>query len=773
MRFLLVEMHAVDELISGRYFQSVEFEQGKSLALLLAGSVKTAIISPSIKILSTTEGLYFLSTQGGSGNVIVFDLEAAPLFGHNPEEDLLVFQRVLRFGTKTWQNLRLSVSEKLVPNSSKAIVFPFPISSKSYYRIAIDRNPDAKRREKRATGQALLVYWFGFDDKDVAKDDVSVTVFRKAMAGLPEAYATIQADAQVGPSGEASSRITSLGVTRLDGHPASKLPGELGFDEWQFYLTEAQRRFVNTPLHAPHRIEGPAGTGKTLSLVLKAIQTLRQAAAARTEHRALFIAHSEATRKAIQELFDSNDSSGFSGADRITSLQSIKITTLQSLCAEILRTEISESEFLDRDAFESKEAQLLYTLEAFEDALSNDFATHKPFLSKEFADYVETQDKWLVAEMMRHEISVVIKGRADEDLEKYKKTSILRYGLPIKSEADKGFMFLIFRGYQQRLEAAGQFDTDDVVLTASSQLSTPIWRRRRESEGYDSIFIDETHLFNLNELSVFHRLTRSDSSFPIAYSVDRSQALGDRGWSEGSFDSLMAPSEEARERASTTLIRSIFRSSPEIVNLAFSVTSAGATLFTNYQNPLDLAASAFTEQEERKAVPPAYFEYGNDEALIAGAFDRAQAMAARLEGHRSGVAIVAFSESLFAELQKFARETNKPVETLKRRGDIEVLRSAQRSNRFVLSSPDYIGGLEFDGVVLVGVDKGRVPPASTRESPDSSNFLSYASHSRLYVAITRARFQVEILGSKIRGPSTLLQSALSGGVLQRSIEAVH
>ena len=108
----------------------------------------------------------------------------------------------------------------------------------------------------------------------------------------------------------------------------------------------------------------------------------------------------------------------------------------------------------------------------------------------------------------------------------------------------------------------------------------------------------------------------------------------------------------------------------------------------------------------------------------------------------------------------------KPVELIKRRGDTDAVRRAQRSRRCVLSTPDYIGGLEFDGVILIGVDEGRVPPTKTKESIDSLNFLSYASHNRLYVAITRARYRVEVLVVKERGPSALLRSAIASNILQ-------
>jgi hypothetical protein len=101
-------------------------------------------------------------------------------------------------------------------------------------------------------------------------------------------------------------------------------------------------------------------------------------------------------------------------------------------------------------------------------------------------------------------------------------------------------------------------------MTTIGQLDTPIWRRRRSREGFDRIYIDETHLFNINELSLFHHLSRSSENHPIAFSVDRSQSLGDRGWTDELFDETLSPGAGVSGR---TEVLGIFRCSPDIVNL--------------------------------------------------------------------------------------------------------------------------------------------------------------------------------------------------------------
>jgi hypothetical protein len=370
--------------------------------------------------------------------------------------------------------------------------------------------------------------------------------------------------------------------------------------------------------------------------------------------------------------------------------------------------------------------------------------------------------------MLQHEISVVIKGRAGEDLDCYRKLPRLKYGLPVENDSDRGFIFVTFKKYQERLQAAAQFDTDDIVLTTIGQLNTPIWRRRRRREGYNSLFIDETHLFNINELSLFHYLTRLETEYPIAYSVDRSQAVGDRGWTDELFDEALTPGADARRASIRTDMESIFRCSPDIVNLAFWVTSAGATLFTNFEDPLKAASSMFTDAEERKCASPVYLTAPNDDAMVIEAFERAERMAREMEVSRCEVAIVAFSDELFGKIEAYASDRNKPIEVLKERGDITIVERARKHARFILSAPDYVGGLEFSGVVLVGVDTGRVPPSKNSGSIDSTNFLSYTSHNRLYVAITRARFRVEVLVTRERGPSALLRGAIASHILSDS-----
>jgi hypothetical protein len=141
--------------------------------------------------------------------------------------------------------------------------------------------------------------------------------------------------------------------------------------------------------------------------------------------------------------------------------QTLKLTTLQQLCSELLRREIHESEFLDRDAMESKQLQAMYVEEAFKSVMKEAYATYKAIISPQFDLFLNTTEQSTIVEMLQHEISVVIKGRSDEQLENYRKLPRLKYGLPTETSSDRGFVWTIFKKYQSQLQTAAQFDTDD------------------------------------------------------------------------------------------------------------------------------------------------------------------------------------------------------------------------------------------------------------------------------------------------------------------------
>ena len=398
---------------------------------------------------------------------------------------------------------------------------------------------------------------------------------------------------------------------------------------------------------------------------------------------------------------------------------------------------------------------------------SKDLSVLTSFLSKELYAFLSLEDTWTLAQLFRHEVSVIIKGRANSSLDTYKSMPPLDYGMPIKTSQDKEYIFNKYLEYQKKLEASNQYDIDDIVISAIGQLDTPIWRRRRQQLGYDSIFIDEVHLFNLNEISVLHFLTKDPASVPISYSIDRSQAVGDIGWDESDFYHALGTKQENAGIGNS--VTAVFRSSPEIVELAFCVTASGASLFTNFQNPLDFATGTFTAEEEKKCVKPCITYVTDDNELAVLTYKRVDQMAKALQVSKDNILVVVFDEQLFVKIKQEWREANKGFKVLETRGDFFAVAEASKVGFPIISLPELVGGLEFFGVILVGCDKGRLPQNSSN-SEFGRAYVNYKAHNNLYVAITRAKYCVQFIVNKHRGISDILSRAMENDFLEECQE---
>jgi superfamily I DNA/RNA helicase len=604
----------------------------------------------------------------------------------------------------------------------------------------------------------LLVFKIGTDEGDGVNETATVAGFRKFLDDLEASSQALKVSSgtNLAPWNDSFAATTLQGLS-------SKVDIHQGYETWLRLLTDDQRDFALTDLTRPTRIEGPAGTGKTASISVAAVHALRMAKEQQRPLRCALFTHSEASRRSIQTVIEAMGGDEFLSAQPISC--QLQIVTLQSYCASILHQDLSETEFVDPDAQDAKQLQLMYVEEAM-NKTEPEFDSYAPFMSQIFINFYKNENKETLIQLIQHEISVVIKGRAQEKFETYKQIGKIPTGLPLEIDGDKAFIWQLYKNYRAQLVSNAQFDTDDVVLSAFGQLAAPIWRRRRAKDGFDKIFVDETHLFNMNELSIFHLITKSETSFPIAFAVDRSQAIGDRGWSDDiDVDSLMPDTSKSEQR--TVALSGIFRCSPDIVNLAFCITSSGANLFTNFEDPMRLAHSNMTFEEEKKCSLPRYLDIDADKDMVKSAFEQAEIMRENMKSARSDIVIVAFSNEIYHEMEQLAKRDHKPVEFLKNRADLETVSKAKATGRFLLSLADYVGGLEFDGAVLVGVDEGRVPPTDTSAQTQSHAYMSFAAHNRLYVSVTRARYQVHILGERSRGPSKILAPAIERGVLLR------
>jgi len=760
-RHILISLEALKEIIRSHKLQSPEFDESLKILSFIKGEFNDSFYIDGLYCYHTSSEFGYIYTKSKDiKKGVVFDVGNLTAFSSHYKvgESILVLQKTLKYALKFFSGQTLAPNERNI-NNDFTIIYPLPFTAqKNVFKVITFKNPLQARMDKR---DQKYLYVFA-DGHEEISNIPPLGLFRRIIEKAKEEVLESNID-HVQLKDEAIDSLSVLSLGEITYDFGGKEQDEIS----KLYLTKKQKEFVDRPFLGCERLQGAAGTGKTVTLILRTIQNLkRYLDNMQDEKHLIFITHSISTKDQIRKSFEFYYPRVIELYEKSYSPISLTIITLQEWCLSFLGADnIAEAEYLDRDAQNSKELQLIYILEAYEKAITEDFQSYRPFCSEKFISFVEANPSDEILELLQSEIGVTIKGRARQDLTSYLSLDRLENSIPASCKGDFNFLFLVYKYYQNRLTELGHFDSDDIILSAIGNLSTPIWRRRRERDGYDVVIIDETHLFNINELSVIHHLTKTGSSTQnstsIVFAMDKSQAVGDTGITESDVEGAF----QISTLQSTSHYQTVFRSSPAIVNLAFSVLSSGTTLFTRFENPLEIVHTSFTSEEEKKCTEPKYIFYPSDEEMIDNAYNLAGNIS-KENFAKSRILLIATLPDLLEKMVNYAREKNKPVDVVRRRGDTETVSRAAKGNKFLLAGIDYVGGLEFDAVIITGVDEGRVPLTPTVDNSEGYHFNNHAWHNRLYVAITRARFQIYFLGLQSRGESPILRSAIKSEYLR-------
>lgn len=752
--FINISYEAAKAIVQSRVLQSLDFESALLIVDIANGVLpKLELIDLPIRCQERNGGIYVLHNNDvflTERNSVTFDFKAISFQAVDDGMKVTAIQKALRFCIKYWDNLHYSSAEVIPLDSTKGVIFPYSSKSASSYKVVVELSPfeNKSNKERKYKGKHLLVYKFGESSGAKNKEECEVSVLKKALDGVFsfELYKDLK-NCQ-----RAEQRRISHGAISLDTNDLISTTILLGRSDPFELLSDRQLSFVNADWRLPARLHGPAGSGKTICLVLKALKAVSEGGA---NLKVLFVVPSAAVRYTVEYFIKvtANSSEIFKNVV----LSQVKVRTIQQVCMELLGSDISGTELLDEDSYEAKQTQLLYIMELVEDVKKN-ITKHKKFLSSELYEIFRAEDSLALSELLIHEFGVAIKGRCGNNKEEYVGNSVEHYCLPTSSDTDKHFIFKIFEDYQLKLDNLSQFDPDDIALSAIGKLESPLWKRRRGTEAYDFIVADELHLLNFNELSVIHFLTKNSASAPISFAVDATQAIGDIAWKNDSVLDYLNISEFSKDEKTIDLT-AVFRCSASVTKLASMITSSGTSLFTNFIDPLAQATEVQLDFEEFQPEYVLYDQSGGSihQKALELAIDTQKALSCM----RHKVVVIYFDRILFEDAKIEFERNNKPISCLLERGDIGAIELAKNKNDYIIAMADYVGGLEFDAVILVGVDKGRLPREERSVSGASITFQNYTAHNRMYVAITRATKIVKVLGDVRRGVSPLFYNAVN------------
>ena len=537
--------------------------------------------------------------------------------------------------------------------------------------------------------------------------------------------------------------------------------GHLTYSGWVERLTDEQRKFFNHPSSTPVKLRGPAGSGKTLALELKALKETYLARDTGRTIRVLFVTHSWAMAEQVDRGLRSLDEMGVMSDFAVFPLIEIAKSVLPSF-----ESIAKNSALLGEDSYSGRRLlldQIEQTLWRFR---TGDWLGYEVGASSEFKERMKAQrgsPEWnsLVWDLM-HEFSSVISasgilpGITAE--KRYLALRRLDWMMPLTTESEKKLVLRVYSEHIALLRSNNLLSTDQLVNDLVSYLETFAWDYRRGKDGFDLIFVDEMHLFSDQERLALNYLSRDAGRFPSVFmAMDPRQAPTEiyadfQVANVGSAQNV--DTERNLGKVDSVDLTRIHRFSPQILELVKFIHRSYPTLKLGDDYLID---SDTLESSASTGEVPRLFPYSSPSVEVTSVVRRAGERQVH-SGSSRRVALVLIDDGRLKEFQDETIKQGLSVVTLKSRDDIDLLRYTKRA--VVLSAADYVAGLQFDEVLVAGFPT--VLPSEHLSVPQQRRILA-----ALYVAVSRASLEVEIhIHTEIGDIASLLQRAAAAGVLE-------
>ena len=533
---------------------------------------------------------------------------------------------------------------------------------------------------------------------------------------------------------------------------------QYSYSGWLPLLSSGQRDFLKHKDGHSVKLKGPAGTGKTLALALKALHDAYQHPVESADYRILFATHSWAMAEQVDDIIHALDER--SGSKHIT------VLPLVELAKDLLPPDMlpKNVELFGSDSLEGKRLQLECLNSLLAEALQGTWLAYRSAASEQFRLRVEAPPgsaEWnsLLWDLL-HEFSSVLAasnilpGAAADN--RYERIGRADWMMPLPRAADRKFVVRLYSAFVGWLRKRGKMSIDQLIKDLVNYLETFSWDYRRVAEGYDLILVDEFHLFSEPERQVFSYLTRDPNKFPrLLMALDPRQAPTELYAEFPMSDTSSGSSGESETRLgkidSVDLTR-VHRFSTQILELVRYIQHSYPTMGLGEDWVLDVSSLS---SSSAGGTAPLLIRHSTQHEEVISIADRFQACGGDYGANRS--AIILLNESALDEFAaEFARR-GLSVVVLRGRDDVDRLRYSKKS--LVLAAAEYAAGLQF----------GHVTIAALPRFHSDGSMLPYQWRrvlSLLYLAVTRASESVRVCTTLGSGDlQEFLDQAVADGVL--------
>ena len=585
-------------------------------------------------------------------------------------------------------------------------------------------------------------------NKDLAVYTPRTELHAEALAGVAAAIAT--------PSSPQESTSLESSVT-LDSDLPVKVRAQLTADEWyNTRLTEAQRQFVDHPLTSGVRLVGPAGTGKTIALVVKCLRELIKENAKGEAKRFLFLTHAYKTAVDVETLIlgmEPDVGIELMAADK----PQLVITTLYALANRQMRYDLDDLTPVSLDGQAGREFQADVLNDVIDQYRTGDWIAYRSGCTTPFVSYMESKSdslerRFFLWELLNEFACVLdaegVRSGAERRTQYLgEKRRAWMMALPTKEEREVVLgLYDEFRSSLRQMKAIGG---DQMVTDFLNHLDSFRWEATRESEGFDAVFIDELHLFNRQERMVFRHLLRiQEGNPPVFMAYDAKQSPRD------TF--LKLPSESAKQldfwrdaklgKVEKIELVDVFRYTPQIAKALSCIVQSFPGQDLDDDWPQYKGVSRIEDGPK-----PTICTTKSTVATYTIVFQRARALQKEL-GRNGRVAVLCASNNLFSQYLEFTDLRDHFVAVTSRD---EASAKSPNARKFLFSMPEFVAGLQFDTVLLIDVNQDEVP-----EGPYATAALRKFA-AQVYLGASRAERRLEMYASHEHGgPAAVLSLAV-------------
>lgn len=460
------------------------------------------------------------------------------------------------------------------------------------------------------------------------------------------------------------------------------------YEDWIKHLSHLQLAFLNKPAEKAIKLRGPAGTGKTLAMELKAIKLIKE----NPEARILFTCHSWAVACQVSDFISNLD---FEIGKKIDAFPLLALAESKVPIGDY------DTLILGDDSYSGKIEQIKLLSEIILNYKKSDWKLLQRKCSQEFVrqfNLISENNNNYTWDIMI-EITCIIMANGFKpvptDKEKYICLERRNWMLPLGTATEKEVVFSIYSKFIEKLEIDGKITSDQIINDYINILTMFSWFRARKKEGYDYIFVDEMQLFNAQEKAVLQYLTKDPQRYPVLImAMDPKQSVDEVYSQFGITDVFNGMNPEIEKEFGCPVdicLAEAYRYTKQILRFLKHIDSAYPTLDfgDDWNNKIRNTSS---NQEE--GFLPKFYYYENKKNEIRKAIELANELSGSCR-----VAILSLQDDLFEMLISETKD-NTNFKIIDSSKITHTLKHVKR-NVFV-SKPSYVIGLQFDIVILVG-----------------------------------------------------------------------